>query len=287
MSNNTLTPLWTVTDCYFFCLLLVSQTSPCPTQEGAVQGCGYQEERGSLGPPWRLATISSILDSMFFVLVGYIFWWHAEKGCLGSSLFQMSHLWSDQIRSVTQSVFIPEWGFWFRILGWKHFSSEFWGLYSLSCSFQSYYWKVWCHCECLLLCTPCLCVLETFRLFSLSLVFWSFILCVGFFFFFLLHTFVYCPGYAMALSIWKLKLFNSVKLSFIKNKVFYLLVIFSVISFWGHICYMVNLYWFFAFLCIILFSTNVSLICFLKDFLNFISQDFYWFLKFCFYIFNF
>ena len=64
----------------------------------------------------------------------------------------------------------------------------------------------------------------------------------GIFFFFLLHTLVYCLGYAMALSIWKLKLFNSVKFSFIKNKVFYLLVIFSVISFWGHIYYMVNLY---------------------------------------------
>lgn len=60
--------------------------------------------------------------------------------------------------------------------------------------------------------------------------------------FFLLHAFVYCPGYAMGSFNLKTQALQFLKFSFIRNKVFYLLVIFSVISLWGHICYVVNLY---------------------------------------------
>lgn len=58
--------------------------------------------------------------------------------------------------------------------------------------------------------------------------------------------------------------------------------------FWVHTCYIFNLYWFSGFLSIIfsIFSPGFSLIYFLKDFLNFICQSCYWFLIFCFYVFN-
>ena len=55
--------------------------------------------------------------------------------------------------------------------------------------------------------------------------------------FFLLHTLVYCPGYAMGSFNLETQAFQ-----FCEGFIFIYLVIFSVLSFCGHICCMFNLY---------------------------------------------
>lgn len=88
--------------------------------------------------------------------------------------------------------------------------------------------------------------------------------CVFFFFIYSCITL----GMCWALSIWKLRILNSVTFYF------YFLIIFLVISFWGYI-YVMSLTCMDSLVSLVLcflFSINFSLIYFLRGFLNFIFQ---------------